>query len=149
MNKRGTNSSLEKRFWTKINKDGPLPVYRPGLGSCWLWEGTRSPNGYGSIQVGYTQLAHRVAYELLIGPIPEGLTLDHLCRVRACVNPKHLEPVSVRENILRGVGLAAMNVLKTHCPQGHTYDILNTYFYPDGKRACRTCRRLSKSWRVY
>lgn len=90
---------------------------------------------------GRDMLAHRFAYELLVGPIPTGLTLDHLCRRPACVNPSHLEPVSLRDNILRGEGPVALGARVTHCPQGHPYDLFNTYIDPSGTRRCRTCHR--------
>jgi len=85
------------------------------------------------------QYAHRFGYELLVGPIPTGLTLDHLCRVRTCVNPAHLEPVSIGENVLRGDTRPAANLKKTHCPRGHAYDAANTYIARGGERHCRTC----------
>ncbi|MEU7240240.1 HNH endonuclease signature motif containing protein [Streptomyces sparsogenes] len=84
-------------------------------------------------------MAHRFAYETLVGPIPEHLQLDHLCRVRHCVNPDHLEPVSSRENTRRGRSQAGINGRKTHCQKGHPFDSANTYVWK-GSRACRTCR---------
>jgi HNH endonuclease len=91
-----------ERFWAKINKGGPIPEHRSDLGPCWLW--TAATNyGYGVFRIDRRSIyAHRYAYELLVGPIPDGLQLDHLCRVPPCVNPTHLEPVTHRENILRG-----------------------------------------------
>lgn len=86
--------------------------------------------------------AHRYAYEHFIGPIPEGLQVDHLCRVRNCVNPDHLEAVTCRENVLRGDGVAAANARATHCPQGHAYDEANTYTWTNGGRHCRACARI-------
>jgi len=85
---------MNDRFWSKVNKTN----------TCWLWEGTVENTGYGSFAVSHTKgvLAHRLAYELSVGEIPSGLTLDHLCRVRNCVNPDHLEPVTCAENIRRG-----------------------------------------------
>ena len=99
---------------------------------CWLWDRAISQTGYGNICVdGKYRGAHRVVYEALVGPIPEGLHLDHRCRVRACVNPNHLEPVSQRENSLRGVGAAAVNARQTHCRHGHELTPENTYRYSD------------------
>lgn len=89
-------------FWRKVNKDGPVPEYRPDLGPCWIWTGATDDAGYGRSTTGSkgrTGLAHRIAFELLIGPIPEHLPhIDHLCRVTSCVNPAHLEPVTQAEN---------------------------------------------------
>jgi len=85
--------------------------------------------------------AHRVAWELLRGPIPAGMHLDHLCRNPSCVNPAHLQVVSQRVNNLRGISPPAINARKTHCPAGHPYDAANTYISPEGWRQCMTCRR--------
>lgn len=83
-----------------------------------------------------------MAYELYVGKIPEGLQIDHLCRNRVCVNPDHLEPVTRRVNLLRGVGFSARNAKAVRCPAGHAYDLSNTYLRPDGKgRDCLRCRR--------
>ncbi len=131
---------VEYRFWQKVNKDGPLWNGTP----CWLWLASTS-NGYGQISVdGHDRQAHRVAYEMLVGPIPQGLQLDHLCRTQICVNPEHTEPVTQRVNILRGVGITAQAALKTECPQGHPYDEANTYVAPDGARACRICKSVHR-----
>jgi len=98
--------------------------------------------GYGRINVNQRpRSAHVLAYEWLVGPIAEGLQIDHLCRRRECVNPAHLEPVSQRVNLLRGETLTARNAAVTHCPAGHPYDDENTYRRPDGSRKCRTCHR--------
>jgi hypothetical protein len=95
----------EVAFWAKVNKDGPLSAHRPDLGPCWLW--TAAHHRYGIFQPEKgNQLAHRIAYEMLVGPVPEGLELDHLCRVTLCVNPAHLEPVTHRENVRRGKSVA-------------------------------------------
>lgn len=115
-----------------------------GENGCWIYTGKLGKNGYGYIGVdGKTKLAHRVSYELSIGPIPEGLQLDHLCRVRSCINPDHLEPVTNRENGLRGISFAAQNVVKTHCPLGHPYDDDNTRVrstkYGWQRRDCKAC----------
>ncbi len=108
---------------------------------CWVWPGAHTSTGYGQIKVdGRMALAHRVAYEMLVGSVPTGLVLDHICRVRACCNPDHLEPVTQAENVRRGE-LAAINTSKTHCPAGHPYDDTNTYvFSPKRYRGCRACR---------
>lgn len=109
---------------------------------CWLWQGSRTRSGYGQVGAGRrTVRAHRLAYELLVGPIPTGKQLDHLCRVRHCVNPAHLEPVVSRTNTLRSpVAAAAVNAAKTHCVHGHPFDEANTG--TDGRRRwCRTCLR--------
>lgn len=112
---------------------------------CWEWQGVIVRGGYGAIDdgKGVKLFAHRVAYELLVGPIPAGLQLDHLCRNTRCVRPDHLEAVTPRENYLRGVGFVAQNARKTHCPQRHEYDEANTYVYR-GMRYCRECQRERK-----
>lgn len=130
----------EVRFWAKVDKNGP--------GGCWLWTGALA-SGYGVLGIdGRNVFAHRFAYELLIGPIPEGLTLDHLCRIRRCCNPSHLEIVTRGENVLRGEGPTARHARKTHCKRGHPFDEANTYRTPKG-RHCRACRRLHEErWRL-
>jgi hypothetical protein len=112
---------------------------------CWLWVGWVEPTGYGVFQLAYKRLrAHRWSYEHFVGPIPEGLVLDHLCRVTNCVNPAHLEPVTNRENVLRGESPLARNARKTHCKRGHEFTSENTIPVIVGGnpgRACRACRR--------
>lgn len=106
----------------------------------WLWTGTLQPEGYGRIgKAGRPIGAHRLSYETFVGPIPEGLHIDHLCRIPRCVNPVHLEPVTCAENMHRGTSPAALNARKTHCPHGHPYDEVNTRRRVDGSRACRAC----------
>lgn len=107
---------------------------------CWEWQG-HTTRGYGRVhRDGRTHAVHRLAYELLVGPIPAGLTIDHLCRNRACFNTAHLEPVTLRENILRGETIAAENAAKTHCKNGHPFDDENTgRDKTRGARYCREC----------
>jgi hypothetical protein len=122
--------SLEERFWSKVDKDGP--------GGCWLWTGARSSEGYGTIWVdGKMVLAHRLAYQLYVGPIPEDRELDHRCRVRHCVNyERDLEPVTGQENCRRGEGFWSET-----CRKGHPRTATNTYQRRDGGRSCLDCRR--------
>lgn len=129
------------RFWAKVDKDGPVPVHRPDLGPCWVWTAGRFDSGYGAFGIGGGKLlrAHRYAYEQVVGPIPAGLVLDHLCRNHPCVNPAHLEPVTDQENLLRGTGAPARNARKTHCKHGHEFTPENTHLDKDGYRACRAC----------
>ena len=127
------SNTLYQRFWAKVNKTD----------TCWLWTAA-APNGYGQIGAGGKTLrAHRVAYEMLVGPIPEGLQLDHLCRVTLCVNPNHLEPVTNRENVLRGESPLAKKARQTECLRGHPLSGANLYTYPNGNRRCKICRNES------
>lgn len=132
------------RFWSKVDKNG-----RNG---CWLWTASKTTKGYGQFSLGsrkngtyFMAKAHRVAYELLVAPIGGSLTIDHICRVRHCVNPDHLEPVTNRENILRGTSPSAVFARRTHCIRGHLLSGDNLYIPPAGWRLCRTCRR--EGWR--
>jgi len=121
---------------------------------CWLWQGCRDSNGYGHLRTpiregGKYVKAHLAVYRHLVGPVPEGLELDHLCCNPPCVNPDHLEPVTHEENMRRGLWAT-----KRHCPQGHPYDETNTYIASRGDRQCRICmytrnrnRRLAVGWR--
>jgi len=125
--------TVEQRFWQKVKQ---LP------GGCWEWMGTILATGYGQFVIKRKPfMAHRVSYEMLIGPIGEGLYIDHLCRNPRCVNPSHLEPVTPRENVMRGETIVARFAKKTHCPKGHPYDAENTYRIKTGGRACRACMR--------
>jgi len=121
-------------------EDRLLSKVTPGPGGCWIFTGATT-RGYGSIQGadGKTQRAHRLAYEIFIGPVPPGLHIDHLCRVRRCVNPAHLEAVPQRVNTLRGVSFSAENAVKTHCVNGHEFTPENTYHRSPTHRQCRTC----------
>lgn len=115
-------------LWSKVEKTE----------TCWLWTHWLDISGYGIIRCnGKLLKAHRIAYELLIGKIPEDKQLDHLCRVRKCVNPSHLEPVACRENLMRGQGTAALNARKTLCKRGHQFDGVNV----NGERTCSACVR--------
>lgn len=129
---------LPARFWAKVNLNDS---------GCWEWTAYLA-QGYGHFRINQprsTPLTHRLAYETLVGPVPHGLDLDHLCRNRACCNPEHLEPVSRRVNLLRGETFPAWNAIKTHCPEGHPYDGDNLIIREkkDGRssRECRECRR--------
>lgn len=108
---------------------------------CWLWLGSMINAGYGTIRYhGIDLLAHRLVYELTHGPIKNGLHIDHLCRVRLCCNPAHLEPVTPGENARRGE-TGQYQKQFTHCPQGHPYDESNTRLY-QGRRYCRKCHMI-------
>jgi len=113
---------------------------------CLLWSGTINRKGYGTISIANVhRLVHRVMWQLEVGPIPDGLCIDHVrahgCRHRNCANVAHLEPVTNRENLLRGDTITAACAAATHCPKGHPYDEANTYRKPRGDRNCRTCHR--------
>lgn len=143
-------ASLEARLWSRVRRGGP--------DDCWPWTGALA-DGHGHLREGVPSRrfvrAHRVAWGLLVGAIPPGLGLDHLCHNRdlgcpggrscvhrRCVNPAHLEPVRARENILRSpVALAAVNARKTACIRGHLFAGENLGIEADGRRVCRTCRR--------
>ena len=139
--------TLAERFEFKVNRDGPLSPYAPTLGPCWFLSNACFVLGYAELWFeGKQRYGHIVSYELFVGLMPEGLELDHLCRVRRCVNYNHLEPVTHAENMRRSA-LAR----KTHCPQGHPYDVTNTYYPPGGggrHRICRACQALRRAREV-
>lgn len=124
----------EERFWSKVEKSG-------GPDACWLWTAGKT-RGYGAFKTETGQMvrAHRWAYQALVGPIPVGLTIDHLCRNHSCVNPAHLEPLSNRENLLRGESMTARQARQTHCKNGHPFDLFNTRWERKGRR-CVICER--------
>ena len=131
--------SLEDRFWEKVRKTGPIPKDRLDLGPCWTWTGCKDKHGYGNFSVNNSgRRVHRIAYELVRGKIPAGLTLDHLCRNRACPNPFHCEAVTLEENKRRGFSPCAIHARKTHCKRGHVFDATNTILEEHGRR-CRKC----------
>lgn len=139
-NRRGAKVGTEEtRFWAKVEKEGH--------DGCWVWTGALSAarsNAYGCFRIdGASVRAHRWAYEHFVGPIPDGLTIDHLCRNTRCVNPAHLEAVTQRENNLRGIGPPAVNARKTHCVRGHPLSGDNVRIW-GGARWCRECRRENK-----
>lgn len=124
--------TTEERFWEKVNKDGPRPICNPYLGKCWLWIPSASSTGYGNFcNIG----AHRFAYELLIGPISPGMTLDHLCLTKHCVNPWHLEQVTQKVNSKRYFDAII------YCIHGHELSGGNVYVDKNGYRVCRSCSR--------
>lgn len=134
-NARTTTLSESEFFWSRVRKD-----------DCWIWLGYTNPNGYGEFHYRRRrQMAHRYAYGQLVGPIPAGLHIDHLCRTHACVNPAHMEPVTIAENVLRGVGFSAKNAKKTHCPSGHPYSGENLYVDRHGYRYCKACNRINRA----
>lgn len=117
-----------ERFWMKVSKTE----------TCWLWLGAKRGKGYGAFALNNRMVAAHVwLWEQENGPVPNGMELDHLCRVHACVRPIHLEPVTPLENMRRG----NTNMTKTHCKWGHPFDAENTYHIPSGGRDCRQCRR--------
>jgi hypothetical protein len=123
---------VSERFWSKVERGAD--------DECWLWIGTKN-RGYGQYWNGQrTVKAHRWAYEEFVGPIPAGLTIDHLCRNPSCVNPAHLEPCTAVENAMRGDSPPAANARKQHCKYGHELTPENTYYPPRGGRECRTCK---------
>jgi hypothetical protein len=138
---------LPERFWNKVQTNTST--------DCWEWTASLIKSGYGHYRhEGAPRRAHRVAYEVLVGRIPDGLDLDHLCRTRHCVNPAHLEPVTAAENLRRSPLVAemfakgaSMQASKTHCPKGHEYSPENTRLNRKGGRVCLQCNRAAyRDW---
>lgn len=134
----------EHNFWSKVSPTG----------FCWLWTASVCRSGYGNFNVGRMGRkfkSHRIAYTLLVGKIPDGLELDHLCRVRRCVNPDHLEPVTPEENRKRSQRVNNGNYIRaisagqrTHCSKGHEYTEITTYRYKDGRKDCLICKKANR-----
>src|SRR5690606_1755711 len=121
---------LPARFWSKVEVN-------PDTG-CWEWRAAKNPKGYGQFYwEGAMRLPHKVAYTAMVGPVNTGESIDHLCRVRHCCNPEHLESVAHLINVRRGRGPGS----RTHCPQGHPYSGENLHIQSNGARRCLTCRR--------
>lgn len=139
----GKRGPAEWRFWNHVDKHGPIPEKRPDLGPCWLWTGALYSVGYGQWRAyhgGLSGPAHRYAYELEHGPIPEGLECDHLCQNKRCIRPSHLEPVTHAENQRR--------TRRPLCRRGHPLTDENTYTHIDRKnlphRRCRICMAIQQ-----
>lgn len=122
------------RFWERVDRPSPT--------ACWTWRGAHIPDGYGQVVVDGRRVGtHRYAYELLVGPIPDGLQIDHLCRNPGCCNPAHLEPVTRKENIRRGRSSPGLHAQQTHCIYGHPLAGDNLRIKGRGERSCRVCTR--------
>ncbi len=137
---------LEPRFWSKVDKSRIClcDYCLNHTGYCWQWIAYINKKGYGMFKIhGRVVEAYRVAYEFTKGNVPSGLELDHLCRQRWCVNPDHLEPVTRKENVHRGIGPTAKKFRQTRCLRGHPLSGDNLYVYPNGQRCCRICHKLA------
>lgn len=130
----------DERFWEKVNKNGPIPEARPDLGPCWLWTASLNPQGYGKLSVsGESVGAHLWAYRRFVGTIPEGFHVDHLCRVRRCVNyERHLEPVPAGVNATRGMAPNMVISREGRCAVGHPL-VTRTTGKRAGRSECRDC----------
>lgn len=150
------SNTLGDRFWSKVDKTD----------DCWIWTAGKNHYGYGSYRLivngrSFAAQSHRLSYEDAVGPIPDGMVIDHLCRTPACVNPAHMEVVSRGENVLRGESSSAkhargencgrcascVNAIKTHCVRGHLLDGDNLYVANSGMRVCRACAQERRSKR--
>jgi hypothetical protein len=131
------NGTPEQRFWPKVNKNGPVPERRPELGACWLWTAdAETTNGYPQFRLGRRMvLAHRASWTFIVGPPPADLQLDHLCRVKRCVRPEHLDPVTNAVNAARRTGFH----YATACSAGHAMADENVRVTASGIRVCRIC----------
>ena len=133
------------RFWGQV-------AFRQW--GCWEWRGALAKKGYAHFWlVNSPRIGHRISYQITRGPIPDGLTIAHLCRNKKCVNPSHLEVATIRKSVLRGFGVTAMNARKRYCLRGHPLFGPNLYTYPNGGRSCRTCKKASmqkflNKWRL-
>ena len=129
---RRLEATPEELFWAKVNKTE----------TCWLWTASLGDKGYGRFRTGNREYkAHRWAYLNLVGPVESGLELDHLCRIRSCVNPSHLEPVTHRVNMLRGHTIVAAKAAQTLCKRGHALDLID-------HRGCRKCSTCTHEWNL-
>ena len=140
------NRPASERFWEKVNKTD----------TCWLWTAADNGHGYPIFHlregdVWKQRYAHRLSYQWAVGPIPDGLTIDHLCRVTRCVRPDHLEAVTQGENDRRGHGFTGNHYRATHCVSGHAFDVRNTHWTRSAngnpRRKCRECHRLAEQRR--
>ena len=126
------NQVQAQRFWEKVKQ----------VDDCWIWTACIDHDGYGDVKIaGRRTRAHRAAYEHMVTTIPDGLVIDHLCRVRACVNPSHMDPVPNRVNVIRGDSRTNQQSAQTCCKFGHPFSESNTYIRPNGSRKCKQCGR--------
>lgn len=137
-----------KRFWSKVDKNGPFSLERKCPGRCWIWTAGKQSKGYGTFGLRKKNvLAHRLSYIVSNGVILDNLVLDHLCRNHICVNPKHLEAVKERDNVRRGT-MMSRQLSKTHCPRGHSLNEFNLVKsgIKRGSRQCKACHRTSAKY---
>lgn len=136
----------KRRALTQVELDRLWSRVRQDESGCWIWQGARYVCGYGKLKIDQrTAYAHRVMYMIFVGDIPPGLYMDHLCRVRECCNPAHLEPVTPRENVMRSpISTPSINASKTHCRNGHELSGHNLIITREGWRLCRTCKNANR-----